>query len=43
MKPFLTLVVCAAILYGIDAYFFDGRYFATLQQMFWNSYYSVNH
>jgi hypothetical protein len=25
-------LVCIAVLYGCDAYFYDGRYFASLQR-----------
>jgi hypothetical protein len=25
-------LVCVAVLYGFDAYFYNGRYFANLQQ-----------
>jgi hypothetical protein len=43
MKPILSMLVCLAILFGVDAYLFDGRYFTTLQQLFWSAYYRANH
>ena len=33
MKPFVAMIVCAAVLYGIDAYWFYGHYFAALEGM----------
>jgi hypothetical protein len=33
MKPFVAIVVCAAVLYGIDAYWLNGQYFAILEAM----------
>jgi hypothetical protein len=32
MRFFGAALVCIAVLYGLDAYFYNGRYFASLQR-----------
>ena len=33
MRVFTAAIVCAAALYLLDAYFFDGKYFVALSQV----------
>jgi hypothetical protein len=32
MRVVGAALVCIAVLYGLDAYFYDGKYFATLER-----------
>jgi hypothetical protein len=32
MRVLGAALVCIAVLYGLDAYFYDGKYFATLER-----------
>ena len=33
MKPLGTALVCIVVLYGLDAYWFDGRYFTAASHL----------
>jgi len=38
MKELAAALVCIAVLYGVDAFFFDGCYFASLDRMIFQIY-----
>ena len=38
MKALAAALICIAVLYGVDAFFFDGRYFAILDRVIFQIY-----